>query len=83
MADQIRRASKAICANIAEGHAKSHFSRAEFGRFLKMAAGSSEEIRVWLSFCLALDYLQNEQWRKWDMTYNEISKMLNGLIRAL
>ena len=37
LADQIRRASKSICANIAEGYAKQHVSLAEFKRFLVMA----------------------------------------------
>jgi 23S rRNA-intervening sequence protein len=34
LAEQIRRASKSICANIAEGYAKQHVSLAEFKRFL-------------------------------------------------
>ncbi|MGB0718959.1 MAG: four helix bundle protein [Bdellovibrionales bacterium] len=83
LADQMRRASKSICSNIAEGHAKSHYSKAEFKRFLFMAAGSSEEMRVWLKFCKELDYLKAEIWDKWDDEYDQISKMLNGLIRKL
>ncbi len=81
LAGQIRRASKSICANIAEGHAKQHRSSAEFKRFLSICAGSSEEMRVWLKFCRDLNYLDHEQWCKWDQEYDEISKMLNGLIK--
>jgi four helix bundle protein len=83
LADQIRRSSKGICANIAEGHAKSHYSKPEFKRFLLMAVGSSEEVRVWLKFAKSLGYLEDQAWLKWDSEHNEISKMLNGLIRSL
>lgn len=83
LADQMRLASMGLCANIAEGYAKQHYSKAEFKRFLFMSAGSSEEMRVWLKFCLELSYLQKDKWLEWDDEYDQISKMLNGLIRKL
>lgn len=83
LADQMRRASKGLCANIAEGHAKQHHSKPEFKRFLSMALGSSEEMRVWLKFSFALNYLKEEEWRKWDNEYDEISKMISGLMRKI
>lgn len=83
LADQIRRASKGICANIAEGHAKSHISKAEFRRFLVIAAGSSEETRVWIKFAYRLDYIDEDIWKKYDSEYDQISKMLNGLMKAI
>jgi four helix bundle protein len=39
LADQVRRASKSICVNIAEGYAKQSYSVPEFKRFLQMAIG--------------------------------------------
>src|SRR5437868_10749761 len=47
LADQIRRASKSICANIAEGFGKQRQSRTEFHRFVVMAIGSADEMQVW------------------------------------
>ncbi len=41
LADQIRRASKSICANLAEGYGRQKGSKAEFARFIRMAIGSS------------------------------------------
>lgn len=76
LGDQIRRSSKSICANIAEGHSKNHYSRPEFRRFLFMAAGSSEEVRVWLKFGKELGYIEVGVWEKWDNEYDQISKML-------
>jgi four helix bundle protein len=48
LADQIRRASKSICANLAEGFGKQRQSNLEFKRYLLMAVGSSDEMQVWL-----------------------------------
>src|SRR5271165_3626310 len=45
LADQVRRASKSIPANIAEGFGKQRLSGAEFQRFLAMAIGSADEMR--------------------------------------
>ena len=46
LAEQIRRASKSICANLAEGFGKQVASPREFQRFLAMAIGSADEMRV-------------------------------------
>ena len=79
LGDQIRRASKSICANIAEGFAKQGSSAAEFKRYLRMAIGSSDEMRVWARYCLDLDYIDEAVWQHWRNEYQEISKMLHGL----
>jgi four helix bundle protein len=52
LASQIRRASKSICANVAEGFGKQSYSKAEFKRFIQMSIGSADEMRVWLRYCL-------------------------------
>lgn len=57
LADQLRRASKSICANIAEGYGKQHISKAEFKRDLQMALGSAEKMRVWVKYCFDLGYI--------------------------
>ena len=81
-ADQIRRASKSICANIAEGFAKQGYSSSEFKRYIMIAIGSSDEMRVWLRYCLDLKYIDETTWKKWRDEYKEISKMLQGLYRS-
>jgi four helix bundle protein len=57
LGDQIRRASKSIPANIAEGFGKQRQSAAEFKRFLMVAMGSADEMRVWVRYCLDLGYI--------------------------
>jgi four helix bundle protein len=81
LGDQVRRASKSICANIAEGFGKQRQSAAEFRRFLLMAMGSADEMRVWCRYCLDLGYIDEPRWQQWRDEYQEIAKMLHGLCR--
>ena len=83
LADQVRRASKGICANLAEGFGRQAQSRAEFQRFIRMSIGSADEMRVWLRYCLDLGYVSNEQWSAWRDEYEQIARMLQGLHRSL
>ena len=62
LADQLRRASKSICANLAEGFGKQGLSKTEFRRFVLMSIGSADEMRVWLRYCLDLEYLDSKKW---------------------
>ena len=80
LGDQIRRASKSVCANIAEGFGKQRQSRAEFRRFVMMAMGSADEMRVLLRYALDLDYIEASQWETWRDEYRQIAKMLQGLV---
>ena len=82
LGDQIRRSSKSICANLAEGFGKRKQSVAEFRRFLTMAIGSSDEMRVWLRYCFDLGYIDEEKWHVWRDEYKEIARMLQGLHRS-
>jgi four helix bundle protein len=79
LGDQVRRASKSICANIAEGFGKQRQSAAEFRRFLMMAMGSADEMRVWARYCFDLGYIEEATWCLWRDEYQEIAKMLQGL----
>ena len=82
LADQMRRASKSICANLAEGYAKRAASNAEFQRFLMMSVGSAEEMRVWIRYAFDLGYITDQDWQSWRSEYQDIAKMLNGLRRS-
>ena len=79
LADQIRRASKAIPANIAEGFGKQNRSVAEFRRFLRIAMGSADEMRVWVRYGFDLGYIDEATWQRWRDEYQAIAKMLQGL----
>ena len=79
LADQVRRASKSICANIAEGFSRQRYSSADFRRFVVMAIGSADEMRLWARYCLDLGYIDEQRWQSWRDEYQEIARMLSGL----
>src|SRR6266849_3256682 len=79
LADQLRRASRSICANVAEGYGRQKRSKAEFKRFLQLAIGSSDEMRVWVRYALDLGYIDEAIWRRWRDEYQMISRMLQSL----
>ena len=79
LADQMRRASKSICANIAEGFAKQQSSKADFKRFLLMAVGSAHEMNVWCDYCEALNYVDPDTINNWKEEYVSVTKMLQAL----
>ncbi len=79
LGDQVRRASKSICSNIAEGYGRQKQSKAEFRRFVWMAIGSSDEMRVWARYALDLGYIDDHTWRHWRDEYQIISRQLQVL----
>ena len=82
LADQLRRASKSICANLAEGFGKQNHSEAEFRRYIRIAVGSADEMRVWIRYCLDLGYIDEATWQTWRDEYPGIAKMLQSLSKA-
>ena len=81
LAEQVRRASKSICANLAEGFGKQRDSSAEFKRFLLMAIGSSEEMQVCIRYCEDLGYIDDHAFVAWYGGYKKVAKMFRGLHR--
>lgn len=79
LASQMRRASKSIPANIAEGFSK-RASVKEFKQYMRMAMGSANEMVTHLGIAKRLGYLEGE--RAADLTdgYDHIGRQLNRLI---
>jgi four helix bundle protein len=83
LADQMRRSSKGICANLAEGFAKQTHSKPEFSRFISMAMGSCSEMETWVSYAFDLGYITTDQLNNWLKTYAAIYGMLVNLREKL
>jgi four helix bundle protein len=79
LADQMRRSSKSICANIGEGFAKQKYSKAEFSRFLSIAEASANETQVWLQFAFKLNYITEKQFLTWANLYEKIAAQIYKL----
>ncbi len=80
IADQLRRSSKSVCALLAEGVGRSRASRREFERYLVMALGSADEARLWCKYAEDLGYASDEQASNWRTSFQEIARMLQGLL---
>ena len=78
LTSQIKRASTSIPLNIAEGYGKRENVN-EFKRFLLMAIGSCDEMKVLLDISKDLGFIDEEFHREKEQEYDEIGKMLRGL----
>jgi four helix bundle protein len=83
VADQMRRASKSVCALLVEGGGRQPGSDAEFRRYLTMAIGSADEARLWCDYAADLDYVPREAATAWQDELIQIARMLHGLRNSL
>jgi len=79
LASQLRRASKSIPANVAEGYGKRRSSK-QFRAYLENALGSTDEVIVHLEIALVLEYLIQEESQELIARYQVVGKMLSRLI---
>ena len=55
-------------------------SKADVRRFIRIALGSCDESRVWLEFARDLGYLSKKDQYFLEERYQEVGRMLRGLI---
>ena len=77
---QIRRATKSIALNVAEGFGRQS-SLEDFKSFLKIALGSCQEVKVLLDYSKDLKYITDEEHNELMKDYEEVSKMLVKMIK--
>jgi four helix bundle protein len=77
--DQIRRSSRSVAVNIAEGYRKRQYPKM-FVNKLSDSDGEATETLVWLEFSKDCDYLSVENYRKLTNEYEEVGRMLGGMI---
>jgi len=78
LTDQIRRASRAACSNLAEAWRKRKY-RAVFINKLTDAQQEASETQTWLDFCLACGYIDKDIFNHLDSEYEKILGMLNSM----
>lgn len=81
LVSQIRRASVSIPTNIAEGAGKA--SKPDFGRYLQIAFGSTNEVEYLLFLSFELNYVAKERFELMNTRIEEIKKMLSGLLKSV
>ena len=79
LTDQIRRSSRSINANIAEGYRKRQYP-AMFASKMADADAEAAETMVWLEFARDCDYLSADCYAQLLESYAEVGRMLGGMI---
>ncbi|GER80962.1 MAG: four helix bundle protein [Anaerolineales bacterium] len=79
LTDQMRRSSRSIAANIAEGFRKRQYPKMFLSK-LADADGETAETQVWLDFALDCEYLSKEEHDELLSQYEEIGRMLGAMM---
>lgn len=79
LTDQIRRSSRSVCANIAEGWRKRRY-RAAFIAKLSDAEAEAAETQVWLELALRCELLGEDEFQKLDDDYDKIIAQITRMI---
>jgi four helix bundle protein len=81
LTDQIRRSSRSVCANIAEGWRKRRYEAA-FVSKLSDAEAEAAETQTWLDFALECGYLsENTKKDLWNNYDHVIGKLVNMIYK--
>ena len=80
LVDQIRRASRSVCVNIAEGWRKRRYE-AVFRNKMTDSMQEASETQCWLEFSLACEYINQATFDELSVEYEEIIGMLSSMER--
>ena len=78
LTDQIRRASRSVCSNLAEAWRKRIY-KAVFVNKISDSMQEASETQTWLDFCLACKYIDQQTFERLDQKYEKILAMLNSM----
>ncbi|MFE3869417.1 four helix bundle protein [Flavobacterium sp. LS2P90] len=80
LTDQIRRSSRSVSANIAEGYRKRRYTNHFISKLTDSDAKNSET-NVWLEFSLECEYINIETYNKQDSSY-KCNFLIKHIIRC-
>lgn len=79
LTDQIRRSSRSVPANLAEAWKKRRYEKAFISKLID-CAGEAGETEVWIEFSKDFGYITDDQYNQFMQRYDEINRMLYGMI---
>jgi len=80
MVDQVRRSSRSVCSNLAEGWRKRRYP-AVFKNKITDSMQEASETQCWLEFCLECKYIDKDTFAELDDEYEQLISMLNSIER--
>lgn len=78
LTDQIRRSSRSVCSNLAEGWRKRKY-KAVFINKLTDSSQEACETQTWLEFSLSCGYIEETIFEELDDKYEHIFAMINNM----
>ena len=79
LTDQIRRSSRAVCANMSEAYRKRRYQK-HFVNKLTDCDAENGEIQTWLKFAEACNYVSKEMYLATLEKSQEVGKLINYMI---
>ena len=79
LTDQIRRSSRSVCSNLAEGYRKRQYE-AHFLSKVSDADMENSETQVWIDFLLGCNYITKELHETLIEKSEEIGRLINHMI---
>lgn len=79
LTNQIRRSSRSVAANLAEGFRKRRYPNMLINK-LTDCDGEATETQVWLDFALDCGYLSRQNYDRLTAGYEEVGRMLSGMM---
>jgi four helix bundle protein len=79
LTDQIRRSSRSVPANIAEGYRKRQYPNA-FSNKMSDSDAEATETQVWLDFSRDCGYISKGECERLRLEYEEVGRMLGNMI---
>ena len=81
LTDQIRRSSRSVAANIAEGFRKRRYPNMLISKLTDCDAEATET-QVWIDFAFDCGYLSRENHEELTRGYEEVGRMLYGMMAS-
>ena len=78
LTDQIRRSSRSVCSNIAEGYRKRRYPK-HFTSKMTDADGEASETSTWIDFAFSCKYISEDIQESLNEKYDEVGKMLGSM----
>ncbi|MFK8162544.1 MAG: four helix bundle protein [Lewinella sp.] len=79
LTDQMRRSSRSVCSNLAEGHAKRAYVKHFYAK-LTDALGENNETLSWLRFARRCRYIDDDGYHKFAALNAEVGKLLSYMM---